>query len=904
MAIREEITLDLLKPMQYINIRLQQNDGFERKVDVLLTTNGSLYTVPSTSTVTLRMQKRDGSPIYNQCELINSNKVSFTVTPQMTSLSGRQPAQLQIIDNATGGILKTLRFHLLIDEEVITDSMIIDSGEFTALEDAMLRIGDLSLTEEVRELNEVKRIQAEQDRENRFETEKNALINQKSQEIDTQFSEKYDGLEQEYAQDLTTVKSQLQQIVTEKATKIEVDVERQRINQIVVNPGSTSGDLALNDIKVGADGVIYNSPGDATREQIRDLKEYLGSINNLSFQDDINLKSPGNYTLSTGWKLVGDGTRAADATSEIIGYLVTAGDLLHIRLTKHNDCVYYFATAYSFNSSVIVGDVVRGTVDKYVVVPAGATRLMISQALNDADNNYIRKTVFKNNRTSTKIDDVSTVLKNYDVITYHKGRNRFDVNKEYYLDNYYVLKGEYVPLTGHFVTHLMEVEENTTYYKREDADGIFYDKNCNIIGTTSSNPFITPNNCKYYRTSLQKTSATLYYVSTNNSLSSFSDKPQFTEEVTNAIKELIQNNEDIEIEIQSISSKYVNTTQSSKDAVITFIDDDGRAEVYTRLLPIITSKNIKYGLAIVSQYIDGASNCMTMEQLKECYGTGLIETLSHTYTLNSSLTTMTDDELDYQFSMSKKWLADNGFDNRGLVYPQNDTNKLVRTVARKYYDFAFRGTYFNDKGYLDHSTIDRVAFGSFTSTNPSIDGISGKNTLEYYKACVDKAIANGEWLIFMTHIADQTMADDEILEELIDYIQGLNVSILSPSEAFELKRNQVNIGDTDDKYLFVGNKNFSSNIIGYQYRLRSEIEGNAKVAVPVTKYPPNAVTITYLNAAADGGYPTTAGTLETFYCKTSPDFSWQRWTALPTCKIHMRFWDATNSTWFGWVAIN
>lgn len=70
----------------------------------------------------------------------------------------------------------------------------------------------------------------------------------------------------------------------------EVDVERKRIDNIVKLPsGSTSGDAELIDIRIGADGVTYNSAGTAVREQINSLKEDLEILNNggLILKDEI-----------------------------------------------------------------------------------------------------------------------------------------------------------------------------------------------------------------------------------------------------------------------------------------------------------------------------------------------------------------------------------------------------------------------------------------------------------------------------------------------------------------------------------------------------------------------------------------------------------------------------------------
>lgn len=69
--------------------------------------------------------------------------------------------------------------------------------------------------------------------------------------------------------------------LAESAKETDLEIERQRISNLIQLPvGSTTNDARLEDIRIGANGVTYESPADSVRKQITNVDSKISSFRN------------------------------------------------------------------------------------------------------------------------------------------------------------------------------------------------------------------------------------------------------------------------------------------------------------------------------------------------------------------------------------------------------------------------------------------------------------------------------------------------------------------------------------------------------------------------------------------------------------------------------------------------
>ena len=255
------------------------------------------------------------------------------------------------------------------------------------------------------------------------------------------------------------------------------------------------------------------------------------------------------------------------------------------------------------------------------------------------------------------------------------------------------------------------------------------------------------------------------------------------------------------VNIEPIINSASNVQKSQYNAkpirpLISFTDDDGKAGVYTKWLPILQEKNIPLNICIVTGQI-GNPGYLTWEQVQDLQNNHNCEILSHTVTHNNIGTNNTNKTWIEELKQSKLELINHGINVRGFAYPNGgmwgtkeglvDGTSNGFWMTALFYDYGITtGSTINTHPIATNMGIDRAGIGSYAAEGRF-------DTLENIKARVDECYDQNGWLIFMTHIDDvaHTDEDNQMLRDLIDYINTKGIDIVTLSEGFELFGNAV-----------------------------------------------------------------------------------------------------------------
>jgi peptidoglycan/xylan/chitin deacetylase (PgdA/CDA1 family) len=334
------------------------------------------------------------------------------------------------------------------------------------------------------------------------------------------------------------------------------------------------------------------------------------------------------------------------------------------------------------------------------------------------------------------------------------------------------------------------------------------------------------------------------------------------------------------------------------EPLVTFIDDDGKPEVWTRLKPIFESRGVPCTLGIVSTWID-TDTFMTKEQVLELQNRLGWEIASHGRT-HIEMGTVTDPNVIYnEIVLSKKELLEMGFNVRNLVYPFGQRNVTLKAVANKYYNFGVntnKQTLVPDTNvfpFQDNFELVRTALGSYGAENM---------TYEFYKSAVDKAISENSWLIFMVHVSKQDAMQDQYLAQTIDYIISQGVKIVNLNDGMQYYGDRLNIEGflKIDKNNKIASEKMVISVSDTTIMSASDADNISKIKSDYSKNHILYTKITYSNAT---GFPENApGTLITDLSITENGYVRQTYHVYLTNNMYSRKTKA-DGTWTTWKRI-
>ena len=180
--------------------------------------------------------------------------------------------------------------------------------------------------------------------------------------------------------DGTSLSTQLEHIILEKATKVEVDVLKERMNGFTrLEEGSTTGDAELIDGRIGADGVKYSNIGSNIRnvdKKTNELNNFLRVKNNNILNPDTLIKGQTLYTWDVESKTVNNCTYS-DANAFVTPPIKCNSGEIYKTLKINTTATIYISVMY-FNEE---GNYVLFQQNKStLIVPENATQMILSFA--------------------------------------------------------------------------------------------------------------------------------------------------------------------------------------------------------------------------------------------------------------------------------------------------------------------------------------------------------------------------------------------------------------------------------------------------------------------------------------------------------------------------------------------
>ncbi len=324
-----------------------------------------------------------------------------------------------------------------------------------------------------------------------------------------------------------------------------------------------------------------------------------------------------------------------------------------------------------------------------------------------------------------------------------------------------------------------------------------------------------------------------------------------------------------------------------------FVDDDCRTEAYTILKPMLEARGAKGTFASITGSI-GEATRMTLAQMQDLVANGH-EIISHTHT-HRQLTTLTEAEIISEFENSKSILDGYGMTGDVLAYPNGLYNKQVVELAKKYFKCAMDTGDWSNGSPLHTYSLSRLGVGAW-----------GFGELSAITTRIDDIIANKRLCILMTHVGDNTAAENTLIGQVLDYIISAGYQIQTFSDAYEEHKNILDIGEYDtssDLSTFAVGGDGILGGVGANPVVTSIPGGGITAATPATYFEEGKITYAQISDSSASGFPQSqGGTLMTSRVAREDICIYQEYTLYMSGYRYIRYWNPYTPIWSNWMPI-